>query len=551
MLTCKTQDMHRDTIYEQLFESNAVSRCVEDNEPLILDAMDPSLSITFAELRTKVRSLAIALRESPFYLKEGDVVLFCSKDHIECPIALYGVAAAGCAACMIPSISPVSDIQRIVQSTQPKAVIAHPDTIEKINKVYQDDIPIPVLMIGGGFDTFNNTTNLSQWYTAHAQVESPPCVHPDTCAFLILTSGTTSSPKLVQISQRVMAARIRSAQSIPRSLLFPDNRKPAAFVMSHVAFSSWIMICSNCTCQGVPHYVGDFWRIQPDLDTILSKIQELSITTFFLLDARSMTRIATSNDQLKYDMSSLCAVYTGGQSISQDVLQAAANKLQATIMSAYAATEAGLLFILGYASPSNLAQTYPHDSISAEIKLVNEQGREVPVGKPGELWVKGSMNATGYHGRPDLTAENFDKDGFYHTGDIFIKDENGQYTMLGRYADVIKTADGHFYPKSIEDICMEFQGIKQCVIVGALSTKHGQELPRAYIVPTTNACNSFDQEQIEKLKEYVKARVPLKSMTLNGGIKIVDELPTARSGKVDRYKLRKLAHEELDSENDV
>ena len=101
---------------------------------------------------------------------------------------------------MIPSISPVSDIQRIVQSTQPKAIIAHPDTIEKINKVYQDDIPIPMLMIGGGFDTFNNTSNLSQWYTAHAQVESPPCVHPDTCAFLILTSGTTSSPKLVQIS---------------------------------------------------------------------------------------------------------------------------------------------------------------------------------------------------------------------------------------------------------------------------------------------------------------------------------------------------------------
>lgn len=161
-------------------------------------------------------------------------------------------------------------------------------------------------------------------------------------------------------SQRGMAARIRHAQNMPRSLLFPEDVKPAGFVMSHVAFSSWIMICSNCTCLGVPHYVGDFWRIQPNLDTILRKIQELRITTFFLLDARSMTRIAAMHDdddqQLKYDMSSLCAIYTGGQTIPQDVLQATANKLQATIMSAYAATEAGVLFTLGYASPSTLAQ---------------------------------------------------------------------------------------------------------------------------------------------------------------------------------------------------
>lgn len=89
---------------------------------------------------------------------------------------------------------------------------------------------------------------------------------------------------------------------------------------------------------------------------------------------------------------------------------------------------------------------------------------------------------------------------------------------------------------------MEFQGIKQCVIVGAFSTKHGQELPRAYIVPMPNHGHRFDEEG---LKEHVKARVPLKSMTLDGGIRIMDELPIARSGKVDRYKLRKMAHEEL------
>lgn len=172
-----------------------------------------------------------------------------------------------------------------------------------------------------------------------------------------------------------MAARIRHAQNMPRSLLFPEHAKPAAFVMSHVAFSSWIMICSNCTCLGVPHYVGDFWRIQPNLETILSKIQELRITTFFLLDARSMTRIAASHDDdhLKYDMSSLCAIYTGGQTIPQDVLEVTANKLQATIMSAYAATEAGVLFTLGYASPSTVAQR-KFTRVSNDIPFIHMYG---------------------------------------------------------------------------------------------------------------------------------------------------------------------------------
>lgn len=73
---------NHDTIYEQLFENKDISRCVEDNEPLILDAMDPSISITFTELRTKVRSLAVALRQAPFFFEEGDVVLFCTKDHV-------------------------------------------------------------------------------------------------------------------------------------------------------------------------------------------------------------------------------------------------------------------------------------------------------------------------------------------------------------------------------------------------------------------------------------------------------------------------------------
>lgn len=103
---------------------------------------------------------------------------------------------------MLPSIAPVSDIQRIVQSTKPKAIISHPDALDKV-KSYKDDdgIPIPVLVIGGGGSaSIPNASHLSQWYTAHAKVESLPRVHPDTCAFLILTSGTTSSPKLVQIS---------------------------------------------------------------------------------------------------------------------------------------------------------------------------------------------------------------------------------------------------------------------------------------------------------------------------------------------------------------
>lgn len=73
---------NHDTIYEQLFENKDIARCVDDNEPLILDALDPSLSITFTELRTKVRSLAVALRQVPFLLEEGEVVLFCTKDHV-------------------------------------------------------------------------------------------------------------------------------------------------------------------------------------------------------------------------------------------------------------------------------------------------------------------------------------------------------------------------------------------------------------------------------------------------------------------------------------
>ncbi|KAI7887018.1 acetyl-CoA synthetase-like protein [Lichtheimia hyalospora FSU 10163] len=190
------------TIYKELFESND-TRFVKDDEPLIVDAMNPHRYQTFSELKRKVRSFAMALHREPFNLQEGDVVVVCTPEDIECATVNYGVACAGCVACFVRVGVSVEEVQGVFESVSPKAAIIHPDSLSTIAAVWGDGKPdIPVLSIGTGTHSRENGKLLSLSDYIHDHVQGClPDVDPETPAFLLHTSGTTGTPKRVNITQ--------------------------------------------------------------------------------------------------------------------------------------------------------------------------------------------------------------------------------------------------------------------------------------------------------------------------------------------------------------
>ncbi|CDH50002.1 predicted protein [Lichtheimia corymbifera JMRC:FSU:9682] len=274
----------------------------------------------------------------------------------------------------------------------------------------------------------------------------------------------------------------------------------------------------------------------PNLNRVLSKVQEFGITLIYTLKSQTLYDIAYQPEAnaYNYDLSTLRLVCTRGQPIPRDTLLRAGASLQATMVNFFASTETGVV-LAHFSTKSPYYEKmgmYAHAGSATDIKMVDKEGQEVSPDMEAEILIKGPMNAVGYYNRPGLTAKAFDNEGYYHTSDMFIVDQENHFVNLGRETDAIKTKN--------YNVC--FDGVKQCVAVGASKNTHSaDDHPHVFIVPTKGTI--FDQDKIIQLITFVNERVPDKTMKLDdNSVTLLKELPDSKNGKLDRKKLRQMAN---------
>ncbi len=168
-----------------------------------------------------------------------------------------------------------------------------------------------------------------------------------------------------------------------------------------------------------------------------------------------------------------------------------------------------------------------------DVKIVDEAGNELEVGKEGEIIMKGPQVMLGYWNRPEATAETI-KDGWLYTGDIGKMDEDGYFYIVDRKKDMLKYKGYQYSSRELEDILYEHPAIKQAAVVG-VKTEMG-EIPRAYIVLKEGA-----KVTVEEIKDFVKDKVAYYKKIKE--VVFRDELPVSLAGKVLKRDLRKEAEE--------
>ena len=164
-----------------------------------------------------------------------------------------------------------------------------------------------------------------------------------------------------------------------------------------------------------------------------------------------------------------------------------------------------------------------------------ETGEMLPINTPGEICCRGYNSMKGYYKMEEETSKCIDKDGWLHSGDIGIQDEDGYFAITGRIKDMIIRGGENIYPKEIEDFIYHIEGVQDVQVIGVPSQKYGEQ-PGAFVILQSGADLTS-----EDIQDYCRGKIAWHKIPKY--IAIVDEFPLTTSGKIMKYKLRETSAE--------
>ena len=158
-----------------------------------------------------------------------------------------------------------------------------------------------------------------------------------------------------------------------------------------------------------------------------------------------------------------------------------------------------------------------------EMKVVDDEGGEVAQGEVGEIVIRGHNVMKGYWGRPDATAETL-VDGWLHTGDMALIDEDGYFFIVDRKKDMIIRGGYNIYPREVEEVLYEHPAVREAAVLGVPHDEYGEEVAAAVTLKDGASASS------EELRQFVKEQVAAYKYPRH--IWFVDELPKGPTGKI-------------------
>ncbi|WP_054949673.1 AMP-binding protein [Numidum massiliense] len=243
----------------------------------------------------------------------------------------------------------------------------------------------------------------------------------------------------------------------------------------------------------------------------------------------------------RFDLSSLRTGIMAGSTCPMEVMKAVMGKMGAAqITIAYGQTEASPVITQTRADDpidlkvSSVGRKIPH----VEVKIIDPTTREeVPTGEQGELCTRGYHVMKGYYKNPEATAEVIDADGWLHTGDLATMDGDGYVQITGRLKDMIIRGGENIYPREVEEFLYTHPQILDVQIVGVPDELFGEEV-MAWIILKEDATLTA-----EDIRDYCRGKIARHKIPRY--IEFCREYPMTASGKIQKFKLRQMAHELL------
>ncbi len=462
-------------------------------------------------------------------IKKGDKVMLVLKRHYQFWYAILALHKLGAVA--IPATNQLlsHDFEYRFKAAGVSAIVCTADgnVCEEVEIAEKISGPLSTkIIVGGEREGWKNFEEEYSMYSTHFnRTENSPC--GDDTMLMFFTSGTTGYPKIAAHSYKYPLGHYITAK-----YWHGVCENGLHFTISDTGWGKalWGKLYGQWLCEsGVFTY--DFDRF--DASDILPMFAKYNITTFCA--PPTMLRMMIKEDLSKYDLSSIVHITTAGEALNPEVYLQFEKATGLQIMEGFGQTELTLTIANLMGSTHKLGSMGKPVPLY-DVVILDADSNPVPDGESGEICVNISDKVPcglfkGYYQNEEKTKEVM-HDGYYHTGDVAWRDEDGFIWYVGRVDDVIKSSGYRIGPFEIESVIMELPYVLECGVSAMPDEVRGQ-IVKASIVLTKGTVPS--EELKKEIQNYVKQHTaPYKYPRV---IVFKDELPKTISGKIQRNKL--------------
>ena len=494
-------------------------------------------------------------------LKKGDVVGINLPNIPEYVIAWLGTLKAGCAVSGVSPLLSAGELKHQLSDAKAKALVTL-DAIfaARVTEIASDLPSLQVIAVTsvGGFlpfykrflgqllgkipkgeispiDTktilpFKSILKSREYSEQHPNVS----VTPDDIAYIQYTGGTTGPPKGAMLSHRNVMADVLIVQS------WLNWEGGQGLALSGFPFFHIAGLFFNINCV----YLGWTQVLIPDprnTDHICKQIEKYRPTA--LANVPSLYYLLVQNPKFReLDHSNLEAAVSAAAPFPEES-QRQLEKIicEGKLVEAYGMTETSPLSIVNPYKGKKKLGHIGLPLLNTDVKLVDPaSGEPVDIGQPGEICVKGPQVMVGYLNNPEETEKAIDGDGYMHTGDVGIFDEEGYVRIVDRTKDMINVSGFKVFSKKVEEILSEHPAIDMIATIGLQNPENpGSELVKAFVTLAPGYPSDADEEKLKAdILKFAKEK--LAPYEVPKTIEIRAELPLTPIGKIDKKELRKL-----------
>lgn len=476
------------------------------------------LRLTFAELNARSSRVANAMLASG--IEKGDRVALLLMNGAEFMEAYFGLAKIGAVIVPLNWRLVPDELEFILKDSGTKRLIFDDEFVESAAELHSrgdvTDISHWIQV------TDNEPAHFASSYRgvrdAATDVEPTLRAFDDDMLYIMYTSGTTGLPKgVVHTHSTSLWALITMTATVD---LHDGDRYLAPMPMFHVGALSPLTL--NV-------YVGSTSVVMRAFDPkhAWELIEKEKINTGLLVPAmlNFMTQVPNVES---YDYSSVRWLMTGAAPVPMSLLKTY-NAMGVELLQVYGLTETcGPACLMDSENATIREGSTGRAFFHTDVKIIDDDGNPCPSGTPGEVLVRGPHIMREYWNRPDATADTL-KEGWLHTGDVAVMDEDGFVTIADRIKDMIISGGENVYPAEIENVLMTHPDIAEAAVIGKTSEKWG-ESPFAIVVKTNDALTESE------ILEYCQGK--LARFKQPQGVAFIDVIPRNPSGKILKRVLR-------------